>query len=367
MADTEWTAEHLISHVTHAVSLELFTIPAYLSAYYSINQSGSNAAKAAADAILTVLNEEMMHLQLACNLSNALGQGPRLTGESAPSYPGVLKFSLNRIEIALGPATDAQIERFMEIELPARNDPYNREDPPPAVDYDTIGEFYQALIHGLKAVYGPGCEPVHDGAASGPKPRDPSEPWPTTTSPQVYGTFGDDAFPIIDLDSAIRALDLIVLQGEGASPADPTTDSPGEQAHYYQFQSIVKSLQPGDLRPTIVNKAGLPYSTRCARLLDFFDACYSDLLRQLEACFNGLAPIQPTLRLMFMVIDPLAHYLAGTAYAAKDHGPPTGHTLTPRFQYTAASPEEAYRALDAADRGSEAVQKVAAALKIEAA
>ena len=38
------------------------------------------AKETAADAILTVLDQEMLHLEQGCNLSNALGQAPRLTG-----------------------------------------------------------------------------------------------------------------------------------------------------------------------------------------------------------------------------------------------------------------------------------------------
>src|ERR1700722_4589629 len=114
----------LHAHVQDAGELELFPIPAYLCAYHSIAQGRSKAAASAADALLVVVNQEMMHLEQVCNLSNALGCGPRLTGAAAPRYPGRVPFNRHDVEIALGPATRDQIQRFMAIELPTWRDPY---------------------------------------------------------------------------------------------------------------------------------------------------------------------------------------------------------------------------------------------------
>jgi hypothetical protein len=51
-------------------------------------------------------------------------------------------------------------------------------------------------------------------------------------------------------------------------------------------------------------------------------------------------------------------------YQAEDGGAEGPETLTPRFRYTTATPAEAYAGLDPADRGSDAVKAVAAALQI---
>ena len=131
-----------------------------------------------------------MHLEQACNLSNALGQGPRLTGKAAPSFPGLVPFSMPCVWVTLGPATDAQIGAFMDLELPTWEDPYDSPDVPPQDDYETIGEFYHSLRFGLREVYGEGCEP-----------------WPLGVNAQVFGSFGDDGFPITSFESAVRALD----------------------------------------------------------------------------------------------------------------------------------------------------------------
>jgi hypothetical protein len=348
MADPSWTEAHLRTHIQHAVELELFTIPAYLSAYYSIRQASSPAAQRAADALLAIANQEMMHLEQACNVSSALGQTPRLTGGAAPSYPRRVPYNSHDAVITLGPATKAQLEAFMTIELPTWHDVYDAPDLPPQDAYETIGELYHALMHGLTAVYGP------DGGAT----------FPDGVGSQVTGTFADDRLAVTDLDSAQKALELIVLQGEGASASDPHGDDPRELAHYYQLQAIVDTLAPGDLRPMVSNTAGLTWSTACGALLDFFDACYSHVLRSLEATFQGREKMGAPVGLMFAVLQMLATHVVEIPYQASDRSAPTSHTLTPRFHYTTTTPQQAYARLDASAREAAAVQAAAAALKL---
>lgn len=346
MAD-EWTEALLQAHAQDAVELELFTIPAYLCAYHSIVQSRSKAAADAAEALRTVVNQEMMHLELVCNLCNALGCGPRLTGAAAPRYPGRVPYKRHDVEIALGPATPDQIQRFMAIELPASRSPYAAPpDLPPQKAYETIGAFYGAVAHGLGAVYG-------DGGA----------PWPAGVHEQVYGNFAEDGSPITDLASATAALELVVRQGEGTA-TDPGDGTPGELAHYYQLQGMLSQLGPDDLRPMIRNAAGVTWAPRGAALLDFFDAAYSHVLRLLEASFNGRARIGPTVGMMWAVINALAAHVVEVPYQAAGDDAPGEQTLTPRYRYTATQPAQAYAALGADDLESEAVQAVGKALGI---
>jgi hypothetical protein len=347
MADPSWTEANLRAHIQHAIELELFTIPAYLCAYYSIIQSNSPAAQRAADAILAISNQEMMHLEQACNVSNAIGQAPRITGGAAPSYPRRVPFNSHDAVVTLGPATSAQIRGFMAIELPTWHDPYDAPDLPPQDAYETIGELYHALMHGMTAVYGDGGAPFPEGA-----------------NPQVYRSFADDSFAVTDLASAIKALELIVLQGEGASKADPHGDDPRELAHYYQLEAILDTLKPGDLRPMVSNTAGLAWSTPCGALLDFFDACYSHVLQLLEASFHGRGKVGAPVGLMFAVLQILATHLVEIPYQASDRSAPTRQTLTPRFRYTTTTPQQAYDRLDATARESAAVQAAADALKL---
>jgi hypothetical protein len=347
-----WDADHVARHVQHAVELELFTIPAYLCAYWSIRQGGGGAADAAAEALRGVVNQEMMHLQMACNLASALGCTPRLTGAAAPRYPGRVPYDAHDVEITLGPATDAQIRAFMALELPTWLEPYTLTDLPPQDRYPTIGDFYHALLHGLQAVYG----------ADDERER---EPWPSPAGAQVFGNFRDDGFAIADLDSATRALNLIVLQGEGASKTDPHGDDPGELSHYYALKALQGTLGSGDLRPMLPSTRGLGHDARGAALLDFFDACYSDLLGRLEASFHGRGAIGPAVGLMWASLNALGVYVVDVPHVPADGGDATDQTLTPRFALTTTTPAAAYARLDDADRGSDAVRGVAQALRIE--
>ena len=351
MADpTDWTPDHVVAHAQRAVALELFTIPAYLCAYWSIIQGRSPAAADAAERLRGVVNQEMLHLELVCNLSSALGRPPALTS-AAPSYPGRVPYNQHDIEVVLGPATPAQIRAFMTLELPVWLEPYTLTDLPPQDRYETIGDFYHALIHGIQAVYG------SDGTSA-------SAPWPGGAGAQVYGNFRDDDFPIADAASAVKAIELVVLQGEGASKTDPHDDDPGELAHYYQLQKILGELGSGDVRPMVSATAALGYSTRCARLLDFFDACYSDLLSRLEASFQGRAAVGPAVGLMWASLNALGVYVVDAPYQPADDAPETGSTLTPRFRFTTTTPADAYAALDPADHDAAAVAGVAAAMGI---
>ena len=99
-----------------------------------------------------------------------------------------------------------------------------------------------------------------------------------------------------------------------------------------------------------------------ARLLDFFDAGYSHVLRLLEGSFAGQATIGPPVGMMWAVINALAAYVVEIPHQAEGADAPGPETLTPRYRYTTTTPGEAYAALGMDDAESEAVQAVARAL-----
>jgi hypothetical protein len=235
----------------------------------------------------------------------------------------------------------------MAIELPTWEDPADRPHLPPQDAYDTIGEFYHSLAYGLTQVYGA------KGAA-----------WPKAAGAQVSGNFDDDAFPVKDLASAEKAIGLIILQGEGASKANPDDDVPHEKAHYYQMQALVGKLGAGDVIPSVRNVAGLTWSARCGALLDFFDACYSAMLRQLEGNFRGEGEASATIFGSMTALGALAAYVMQVDYAPAvgASGAPTGK-LTPRFRYVKTAPQAAYDAIkEPADAQSPAVKGMLGAL-----
>ena len=68
-----------------AIELELSTIPPYLCALWSIDESGTVAE----GLIRTIVLDEMGHMGLMCNLLKGLGVSPKIV-TGVPKYPGPL-------------------------------------------------------------------------------------------------------------------------------------------------------------------------------------------------------------------------------------------------------------------------------------
>src|SRR5919199_113961 len=100
-----WNLPVLRQHLQDAVELELFTIPLYLTAWFSIRDPQSQAAQT----IYSVVKEEMLHLELVCNVLNATGGRPVLTGASAPAYPNNIPYHKPTAIIHLGPVSLLQL------------------------------------------------------------------------------------------------------------------------------------------------------------------------------------------------------------------------------------------------------------------
>jgi len=78
----QWNAADLHRHLQHALELELWTLVLYLTALYSIKgltKLRHHEYPEAAKLIFSVAIQEMLHIELVCNLSNALGYAPKFT------------------------------------------------------------------------------------------------------------------------------------------------------------------------------------------------------------------------------------------------------------------------------------------------
>ena len=109
-------------------------------------RDGANAE--AARVIRSVVMEEMLHMALAANVLNAIGGSPSLNHpEFVPNYPATLPDSDGQLVIHLARFSRAAVTTFQAIERPARSGA-----PAQADRYHTIGQFYKAIIEGLKRV-----------------------------------------------------------------------------------------------------------------------------------------------------------------------------------------------------------------------
>jgi len=344
-----WTLADLQSHLQGAIELELGTIPLYLQAYYSINTTNaSSATTAVATAIVNVASEEMLHLELACNVLNAIGGTPVLTGSAAPTYPSVLGYIQPPLTLNLQTLSFAQLGTFLQIELPNWLDPFFDTDTGPENAYDSIGEFYDAIETGLNEVnqFLPASENTKQ----------------KTNNFSFDGTTYLDSVPVTDLQSAVNALTTIVEQGEGTSQTDDDQPSPeqGMLAHFYAFQSALDTMS-GNLVPVypIVPNPASPswtYDEQDGNLLTFFDGCFTYFIQSLETQFNTAGSS--------LSLDPMWDLGGAVSYIMSQPYGDTGLVLAPRWLFTASlnnptALQNAWNALTSAQQANTNLQALA--------
>ncbi|WP_077489882.1 ferritin-like domain-containing protein [Sinomonas mesophila] len=304
-ASTINTRDDLIDYLHVAIALEHATIPPYLTALYSIHPATNSDA---AHVIRVVVVEEMLHLTLAANVLNAIGGSPDLTRPGfVPSYPARLPDGEDDFYVDLRPFSPEAVETFLNIERPGAA-PSGRSRLVPTPDggrpflvssptvegmhFYSIGEFYEEIIEGLEKVAA-----ADPGLFSGDPARQ--------VGPEYFYSGGGAAIPVVDLDSARRALRFIAEQGEGLDSG--IYDDDGELAHYYRFRQLKlgRYYQAGD-HPD--SPSGPPLSVAwdevfrvkvSAKLADYppgseleaaaldFNADYEAFLALLTQAFNG--------------------------------------------------------------------------------
>ena len=265
-----------------AIELELALIPPYLAALWSIKDRRTRAA----ELILNVVVEEMLHVALAANILNAIGGAPRLLGKGVvPDYPCALPGHVQAaVRVGLRRCDRAQLEVFKQIETPENPVDVRRA----AADVRqpvTVGQFYDGIAQKLQEL-GPD---VFTG-----DPGRQLRRWPTQ----------GELRPVRDLDDALWAIETIKEQGEGASRYDPN-DRDGELGHYYLFWEILEGKEIvrrnrgwafdgnvipfPDTYPVVDNptEAGFTEGSKQRALAAQFNGGYHRLLRGLDRTFDG--------------------------------------------------------------------------------
>jgi len=259
-----------------AVELELSTIPPYLCGWWSVGDRGSHAARL----IRRIIDDEMYHLGVVCNLLVAVGGQPRIKA-AAPTYPGPLPGGVrDGVTVYLSGLTKSLVHMMMAIEAP--------EEPLALSDSasHTVGSFYAAMLDGFRSV----------------NPQ-------LSARGQLKAHIGSDELrPVETLLDVERAIDIIREQGEGtsSSPADSFADD--HPAHYYAFGEIyhgreLRQTAEGwtftgapvpfpDARPMARVPAGgwSRPSAQVQQLLDRFDSTYTALLDSLDAAWGDGGP-----------------------------------------------------------------------------
>ena len=239
--------EELIYLLCEAAEFEHTVMCSYLYAQWSLKRDADEdltpAELAAIErwrrSLAQVALEEMLHLSLVNNLLASIGAAPHVWRPAFPVRPGHFP---SDVVMNLAPFNEATLDHFMFIERPegigivdgagfghaAHYRRLARPDllAPSPQDYASQGHLYHGVLQGLARLTAQlGEERVFVGHGQ------------AQVSLEEFGLPG--LFKITDLASAQRAIEEIVLQGEGA-PAHR------DDSHFARFSAIRKEL--GELR-----------------------------------------------------------------------------------------------------------------------
>lgn len=299
-----------------AIELEHSTIPPYLTANFTL-YGDKNAY--ISNLIGSIVGEEMLHLSIACNLLNAIDGHPVINKpDFVPNYPGHLPGTVeSSLIVGLKPfSMEVVKDTFMVIEQPENPTVYLSNTA--EASQVTIGQFYEAIKANMILLE---------------KEADKSGKTIFTGSLDhqlTYAKFFPEKllFPIKNIDDAVRAIAIIVDQGEGTTndPFVSPNDEPDgveELAHYFRFEEITKgrTLIKDPQAPKGYSFSGeeIPFDPKSVANMwpnpsmndypvdsvafsysKFFNYTYTSLLNSLHRTFNGeTEQIDAAMGLMF--------------------------------------------------------------------
>lgn len=332
-----------------AIQIEFTTIPAYLTALYSIKQPDSQAYQL----LRSVVMEEMFHVNQAANLLVGIGGLPKFTGDAVPKYPNYLPHANPDVTpyVGLYRASPEVFENvFAAIETPA---PAHAQ--PQGSCYDTIAQVYEAAVAGLEAYEKKyGSERLFSQNPDGRQRTD------------IYlGKFGGKPVEVCCIKSAAFGVKQITQQGEGSVPDGqsyvpvepwgaynhygqrtdgtygPIIGVPAEMSHFKKFRTV--ALDTANFPPTypiVSNVQRNDLQNPLAKLAaEVFDMAYSLMLEALERSFRKPRHVDDpdpffavALPLMHEVMPALARTLMNTATRANGDNA-VGPNAAPTFLY----------------------------------
>ncbi len=254
-----WQKAELHAHLQHALDLELWTIPLYLCSLFSIRGLAKTKHAdypEAAKLILSVVIQEMLHAELVCNISHALGYHPRFhfpVYDPAKGIPFIhpsphsLPQDIRGYQVKAHPLGHEALQLFCAIEFPHPNREIAWEK---EQRYGTIAELYRAIQLGVAAHW----DAYFVGREANTLQKNAFKEYHNQN-----GRHHGFSIMIQSPEDAQRAVEAIIEQGEGADsgrvPADfrPPTPEKGKEfdtawyrgnlSHYHKFRILLHSHQ----------------------------------------------------------------------------------------------------------------------------
>lgn len=289
LSDDQWNLAHLQAHLQAAAELEAWTIPYYMAAMLSIVDRSSKAYQL----VQSVVNQEMLHLQLVSNIANAYGYSPVLRPD-AFAYKGKiphLDFALDPDNPTLiftpwsaeiGPLDERRVNGMCLVEYPkwdTGEKPTYRDD---VREYGSIGEFYDAVEFGARQ--------LASQIVGGVNQLDMFSAFYRNTPKMTVQARGDAGWPQVAM-----LIDIIRDQGEAAKDADAidvafqntADDSEPQDSHYEKFCQI----RENPMRPLVYPvKDPAEYTEDDSKRLDILRENFAEFQVVLRELFVGRNP-----------------------------------------------------------------------------
>jgi len=292
-----WNKSDLNYHLQHALNLEFWTIPLYLTALYSIK--GLKGLKHidfpdAAKLIFSVVIQEMLHMELVCNLTNALGFSPKFELPNYDERKGIpyihppkeyLPPELQGYHVKPSGLNEESLCLFCVIEMPHPQKAITWEN---EKSYDSIAELYEALRIGISTLW----NEYYVGDEKNTKQKN--------TFKEYHNTDGKEhGFSQIvnSPETARKAIEAIIEQGEGADsknvPVDfrphhlkeskdfATSWYKGYLSHYQKFRLLLHSQ---DKWPEVYEENN---DGKDLALQENFRKIFLDFLHEMQTNFNN--------------------------------------------------------------------------------
>jgi hypothetical protein len=344
----------LIYLLTEAAEIEHGVMCCYLFAAFSLKNGTDEGVTDAqlrkirkwSRLLRGVAIEEMLHLGAVCNLLTAIGGAPHLR---RPNFP-IRMDRRGGFHLRLAPFSLETMEQFIAIEepdelvghggkiersLPVQVQPRLSDIFASEREYHTQGRLYRGIEDGF----------VYLAQKYGEKKLFISQPEVQTAAPLHFESL-PQLTPVTDLASALEAINVIVVQGEGASRDTP-------DSHYSKFMMIWREYKealaedPGfqPTRPVLANPYALPPSDIAdtsdlnfiddgdtAELSNLCDGCYELMVQILGRLFVHVEESDDELQrlsraaetLMIDIVAPLADALtkspAGPSHPGRTAG-----------------------------------------------
>ena len=263
-----WERSDLNRHLQHALDLELWTIPLYLTALYSIKDLPKTKHEdfpETAKLIFSVVIQEMLHAEIVCNLSNALGYSPKFKCPVYDESKGIpfihpphhlLPDDLKGYQVKLQALNKESLQLFCAIELPHPKEEIVWES---KGKYNSIAELYEALKSGVTALW----DTCYVGEHNNTKQKNNFKEYHNQ-----HGKKPGFSIVINSLETALKAIEAIVEQGEGADTKNVPADFrphvirdevvfgaawfKGNLSHYHKFKILLHSHHK---LPSVCNEA----------------------------------------------------------------------------------------------------------------